>query len=74
MDPRDTSGGNDIYLHDFISDSNTLITVRPDGSVGGGEAPTLSPDDKNLFFFSRTLVNDGSGLRRLFLNAADREC
>src|SRR6266850_2101705 len=72
MDPRDTSGGNDIYLHDFISDSNTLITVRPDGSVGGGEAPTLSPDDKNLFFFSRTLVNDGSGLRRLFLKRLDQ--
>ncbi|MEM7544686.1 MAG: hypothetical protein AAF367_04050 [Pseudomonadota bacterium] len=65
--PRDTNDEGDIYLRDVLADNApVLISVRPDGSAGGGVAqPNFAADSISVVDIS------GDGRKVAFVTSAD---
>jgi len=73
LSPNDTNGCRDIYLHNLVTGSNTLISVSADGTTSGsGEsfAPAISASGRYVIFCSAAtnlVSNDTNGVVDIFV-------
>jgi Tol biopolymer transport system component len=68
---NDSNNGFDVFLHDNLSRTTTLITVNSAGVQGGGTSPSISGDGRYVVFLSWDSsilsINDANGAHDLFL-------
>jgi Tol biopolymer transport system component len=60
LDPQDVSTDVDIFVHDFLSNTNHLLSVN---TLGDAISPRFAQDDKHVFFLSQN---------RLFVTRIDQ--
>lgn len=67
----DTNGSTDVYLHDRVSGTFTLVSSGPGGgATGGSYSPAISADGRWVAFYSLAndvLLSDGNGVPDAFV-------
>jgi Tol biopolymer transport system component len=73
LDPADSTGSSDIYLHDLKTDTTELISVDSSGTHGNGTSTnaTLSNNGRFIVFQSTStnlVAGDANGVSDVFLH------
>jgi Tol biopolymer transport system component len=76
LDPDDTNGVADVYLHDVVTGSTELVSRGLDGGAAHGlsSEPAISADGRSVAFTSSAadlVPNDGNGADDVFVRSSD---
>ncbi|MFK8113000.1 MAG: S8 family serine peptidase, partial [Rubripirellula sp.] len=68
---NDNNGTSDIFIHDRVSNTTELVSVRSDGGQGNGDSssPSVSADGRYIAFasFARNLVDQSYFVTAIFI-------
>ncbi len=73
LNPADSNGFANVFVHDFATGSNTLVSVNPSGAAAGSSqslTPAISADGRWVAFASAAanlIANDTNGAYDIFL-------